>query len=258
MVGRDLHVRRYTPGTERVMNLIATDIGRPITDIVLRVDLPDLEDLLRQAINNVAVAEREVRDEDGRWYAIQVRPYQTETNHIEGAVLTMRDVDEQRRAVLRSREAAELSAGMNKVLAALLAGHQLERVMRVVLAEATSAVGASVGVVLMRAGDEWQVRFAHGGSEGIVGKTLGDDDVPQATMAETTRAPVSVQSGEGSSKLLPPGYGDSAMVVAPLATGAQVHGVLLLAWPQPEEPPNEAQVDFVNKVGAIISLALAG
>ena len=108
----------------------------------------------------------------------------------------------------------------------------------------------------MRAGAKWQVRCAQGGSKGVVGKTLRDDEVPQATMAETTRAPVSVQSSEGSSLLLPPGYGDSAVVVVPLVTGALVHSVLLFAWPQAVEPPNEARIDFVNKVGAIISLAL--
>jgi PAS domain-containing protein len=258
IVGRDLRIRRFTPGAERVMNIIATDVGRPITDIALRVDVTDLEELLQQAIENIAVAEREVRDEDGRWYAMQARPYQTETNRIEGAVLTLRDVDEQRRALARSRQAADLSAGMNEVLTALLAGHPLERVMRVVLFEAIATVGASVGVVLMRAGDAWEVRYAQGGSEGIVGRTLADDEVPQATMAETTRAPIAVQSGEGSSQLLPPGYGDSAVVAAPLLADGQVRGVLLFSWQQPEQAPDEAQVDFVNKVGGLVSLALAG
>ncbi len=223
----------------------------------MRVDLPDLEDLLRQAIENIVVAEREVCDEDGRWYAMQVRPYQTETNRIEGAVLTIHDVDAQRRALEKSREAADLSAGMNKVLGALLTGRPLERVMRVVLSEAAATVGASVSVVLMRAGEAWTVRYALGGSDGILGRTLSDDEVPQATMAETTRAPVAVQSGEGSSQLLPEGYGDSDVVVAPLGTGPRVSGVLLLAWRRSERSPAEAQIDFVNKVGAIVSLALA-
>jgi hypothetical protein len=110
----------------------------------------------------------------------------------------------------------------------------------------------------MRAGDAWEVRYAQGGSEGIVGRTLADDEVPQATMAETTRAPIAVQSGEGSSQLLPPGYGDSAVVAAPLLADGQVRGVLLFSWQQPEQAPDEAQVDFVNKVGGLVSLALAG
>ena len=46
MVDRDLRVRRFTPGAERVMNLIDSDVGRPITDIALRLELPDLADLL--------------------------------------------------------------------------------------------------------------------------------------------------------------------------------------------------------------------
>ncbi len=101
MVGRDLRVRRFTPGTDRVMNLIAADIGRPITDIALRLDVPDLGALLANVIENITVEERELRDEQGHWYSMRIRPYQTEENRVEGAVLTLLDVHELRTTLAR-------------------------------------------------------------------------------------------------------------------------------------------------------------
>ena len=43
MVSRDLRIRRFTPPAERLLNLIATDLGRPIGDIRPNFDFPDLD-----------------------------------------------------------------------------------------------------------------------------------------------------------------------------------------------------------------------
>ena len=43
MLDRDLRIRRFTPGTNEVINIIPADLGRPIGDIRLRVDFPKLE-----------------------------------------------------------------------------------------------------------------------------------------------------------------------------------------------------------------------
>src|SRR6266545_6059440 len=46
MLGPDLRIRRFTPMAETMLNLIPTDVGRPLTDIKLNVDVPDLETAL--------------------------------------------------------------------------------------------------------------------------------------------------------------------------------------------------------------------
>ena len=85
MVDRGLRIRRFTPAAQAVFNVIAGDVGRLISDLRLRVDLPDLEALLGEVIDTGALRERDIQDEQGHWYEMQVRPYQTTDNRIDGA-----------------------------------------------------------------------------------------------------------------------------------------------------------------------------
>ncbi|HEV7732134.1 MAG TPA: chemotaxis protein CheB [Candidatus Binatia bacterium] len=97
IVSTDLRIRRFTPMAERVLNLLPGDIGRPIGHIVPDIDCPDLERLIREAIDTVAMVEREVQDRAGTWYALRIRPYKSTDNRIDGAVLALFDIDEVRR-----------------------------------------------------------------------------------------------------------------------------------------------------------------
>ena len=97
MVGRDLRIRRFTPAAARLLKVIDGDVGRLITDLRLRIDIPDLEELLTEVIETMALNERDVQDDEGRWYAMQLRPFKTLDNRIDGAVLTLFDIDEMKR-----------------------------------------------------------------------------------------------------------------------------------------------------------------
>ncbi len=99
MLGPDLRVRRFTPAAEKLLNLIPSDVGRPLSDIKLSLDgLPDLTPLLLEVLATVTTQEREVRDRHGRWYSLRLRPYRTLDNRIDGVVLMLVDVDAMKRA----------------------------------------------------------------------------------------------------------------------------------------------------------------
>lgn len=93
MVWQDLRIRRFTPLAERHFNLIATDVGRPIGDIKLNLEIADLPQLLTEAVNTVSIREMEVQDRHGRWYLMRIRPYRTLENKIDGAVIVLIDID---------------------------------------------------------------------------------------------------------------------------------------------------------------------
>src|SRR2546425_2220398 len=94
MLGRDLQIRRVTPSGGQRFGFLLTDVGRPITNIRPNIDVPDLEQMILEVINTVSVKEREVQDREGHWYSLRILPYKTVEDTIEGAVLTLVDIND--------------------------------------------------------------------------------------------------------------------------------------------------------------------
>jgi two-component system CheB/CheR fusion protein len=105
MVGGDLRIRRFTAAAQAVVNLIPADVGRPLGDIQPNVNVPDLGQLVLDAIDTLAPSEREVQDRRGRWYSLRVRPYKTADGKIDGAALIFIDIDAVRRTATMIEEA---------------------------------------------------------------------------------------------------------------------------------------------------------
>ena len=55
----------------------------------------------------LTVTEQEVRDEDGHWWSLTIRPYQTVDRRVDGAVLVFSDIDASKRYGEQAEEAAE-------------------------------------------------------------------------------------------------------------------------------------------------------
>jgi two-component system CheB/CheR fusion protein len=98
MLGNDLRVRRFTPVTKKVMNLIPTDIGRPITDIKSNLRISDLRSMVMRVIDSLEIHESEVEDTNGKRYSMRIRPYRTMDNKIDGVVIVLIELDSRARA----------------------------------------------------------------------------------------------------------------------------------------------------------------
>ena len=107
----NFRIRRFTPSTTELLNVIATDTGRPISDLSPRFNDPLLYQDARNVLKKLTSIEREVRvetngvgfhrdaypaqdqaDDDTRWFIRRILPYRTGDNKIDGVVITFTDV----------------------------------------------------------------------------------------------------------------------------------------------------------------------
>ena len=108
-VDKDIKIKRFTKETSKLINLIPSDVGRPLKDIVSNVEYDDMIKDIREVMDRVIYKESEVRTKDDKWYTVRIIPYKTTENIIDGAVITFTDITEQ-------KEIQNLSNQLNYVI----------------------------------------------------------------------------------------------------------------------------------------------
>ncbi len=94
VIGYDLQIRRLTQAAVKVLDLSPNPAENSIATLKLALDVPDLERIIKKAVTNVQIQEREIRDKYGFWHMLRVHPYRTMDNKIDGAVITTMDIND--------------------------------------------------------------------------------------------------------------------------------------------------------------------
>jgi two-component system CheB/CheR fusion protein len=136
IVGRDLTLRRFSPMAEELLGIVPADIGRPITNIKMKLGPLDLGQLLNDAIDTLLPSEREVQIDGGRWYGLRIRPYITLEGRVDGAIFSLVDIDDGRRARLETEHLnATLRQNEARLERDLTAAEHLQEVSSRLIAE---------------------------------------------------------------------------------------------------------------------------
>lgn len=90
----NLNIKRFTTEAKDIINLISSDIGRPISDIVSKLKYSKLTEDCTQVLKTLAFKEHEVHTKDGFWYRMRILSYRTSENKIDGLVVTFIDINE--------------------------------------------------------------------------------------------------------------------------------------------------------------------
>lgn len=113
-VDHQLRILRFTPAASSIINLIASDVGRPIGHIVSNlVDYDRLVPDIRSVLDTLVTVEIEVLTTSGNWYTMHIQPYRTLDNVIEGAVISFLNITEMvhtREALKKAHEQDRLAA----------------------------------------------------------------------------------------------------------------------------------------------------
>lgn len=101
----NLCIKQFTPEVTKIINLIETDRGRPIYDIVSKLQYQSLKEDSANVLKTLAMKVKEVPDENGHWYLLKIMPYRTIENVIDGVVLTFSDITSQKKVQNDLRDA---------------------------------------------------------------------------------------------------------------------------------------------------------
>lgn len=103
-VDQQLNIKRFTPPTKFLLNLLSTDVGRPLKDIA-----PNFADdtMLKEcslSLQSEKLLEREIETHEHRHYLRRILPYRTSDNHVGGVVITFVDLTQRKKAEAAQRE----------------------------------------------------------------------------------------------------------------------------------------------------------
>lgn len=120
LIGADLRIRHFNPQTQKIIQFLASDVGRSIND--LKIDLPEvnLGDIVARVVKNNSRVEVEVQHNSDRWYRLQAKPYSSKSDTVDGAVISLIDIqmvkEAQAAANIASKQLLAAKADTMKIL----------------------------------------------------------------------------------------------------------------------------------------------
>ncbi len=94
----ELRIKWFSPATRQLLDLVSSDIGRPIGHFARKFADDALLSDAEAVLERLAPIEAEIRGEDDRWFLRRVLPYRTRDNRIAGLVMTFIDITDRRRS----------------------------------------------------------------------------------------------------------------------------------------------------------------
>lgn len=107
MLDADRRIRRFTHRAASFLGLTQAAMGRRINEVDLPLLAPDLGHWITRAMKEGSLVESEVQDRSDRWHRLQIRPRRAADGRIDGAILSLVDIDELRHEVVDTRWARD-------------------------------------------------------------------------------------------------------------------------------------------------------
>lgn len=258
---RKLRIRRFNPAATRIINLLPGDVDRPLSDMVAKIKYGRMVDDAQLVFDQLTTREVEVEANDGRWYAMHLRPYRTVDDLIDGVTLTFYDITARRRAEEVLHAAHRALGELQEICARLITAETFAGLLQAAIDGAVQLCGAEMGFLQLLDADARTLRIvSHRGlGRGLVerlavvpygdgaprGERLVLDDLGDGHLAQRTPELVELRAAgvraSCSSSLL--------------ARDGSARGVLSVLWGAPHRPAETTLALFtllVRVVGSLI------
>jgi two-component system, chemotaxis family, CheB/CheR fusion protein len=93
VVGNDSQIREFASESRKLLSLLPEEIGGPILDVNRPVDIPNFQQLIKQALSNSAAGGEYVVDRAGKRYRVRVLPLKGTDETIDGHIVALIDSD---------------------------------------------------------------------------------------------------------------------------------------------------------------------
>ncbi|MEO5500735.1 MAG: ATP-binding protein, partial [Ginsengibacter sp.] len=98
-VDNDLKLMKFSPGTVSQINLVESDVGRPLSNISTNIKLETFTEDIKKVIANGSIITKEIETNNGQWYQVMTMPYIRQSNNMRtGAILTFNNITELKKA----------------------------------------------------------------------------------------------------------------------------------------------------------------
>ncbi|MFC3361798.1 CheR family methyltransferase [Pedobacter fastidiosus] len=97
-INNDLLLMKFSPGTVKQINLLETDIGRPLSNITTNIKFETIIEDIKLVLIDGTIITKEIETNNGKWYQVMTMPYvQQSDQKNSGAIVTFNDVTELKR-----------------------------------------------------------------------------------------------------------------------------------------------------------------
>ena len=94
-VDTDMKLMKFSPGAVKQINLLESDVGRPLGHIATNIKLDTITEDIKKVIEDGIVITKEIETNNGLWYQVMTMPYIRQADNVRsGAILTFNDITE--------------------------------------------------------------------------------------------------------------------------------------------------------------------
>ncbi|MBC7822232.1 MAG: PAS domain S-box protein, partial [Planctomycetaceae bacterium] len=104
---RQFRIKRFTPAASRLMRVIDGDLGRSISDLVMKFTDDSLLTDAETVLQRLTPSEKVIQDNAQQFYLRRIVPYRTHDDRIDGVVITFVDITRQKSDAERFRISEE-------------------------------------------------------------------------------------------------------------------------------------------------------
>ena len=196
-LNQDLRIKKFTPATTEIFNLIESDSGRPITDIMPRLEGVNLRTDVKEALKKLKTIEREVSISDkDEHFMMRVAPYRTIDNVIDGVVITFVNISDIRTAKQEAEKRARQQSAIAELGLFSVQNSDLQAIFDKACSLGKEILETDFVKILELLPDEKELKLVSGigWREGLIGnENVGADLDSQAGYTLRSNAPVVVK-----------------------------------------------------------------